>query len=130
MPATFVAFRATSIWSAQTCLRFKRGDVSPRFREAYGEYVNAQMHVRAALQREVEQACGQLGMPTRTEVDAAHRKIVQLEREVRRMRDQLQRQADPAPTPPAAGSDDAAPKPRAAAAKSTKGKSSSKGSAR
>lgn len=105
--------------------------LSPRFREAYGDYVNAQMRVRAALQREVEQACDQLGMPTRTEVDAAHRKIVQLEREVRRMRDQLQRQVEPAPAArPAAAKADAAPAQRAAAAKTTKGKSTGKGNAR
>jgi class III poly(R)-hydroxyalkanoic acid synthase PhaE subunit len=79
--------------------------LSPRFRETYGEYVDAQMRVRSALQREVEQTCGQLGMPTRTEVDAAHRKIVQLERELRRMRDLLQREGagDPEPRHAAAG---------------------------
>jgi class III poly(R)-hydroxyalkanoic acid synthase PhaE subunit len=66
--------------------------LSPRFRQVYGEYVNAQMRVRAGLQGEVERMCDQLGVPSRTEVDAAHRKIVQLERELRRLRDQVQRQ--------------------------------------
>jgi class III poly(R)-hydroxyalkanoic acid synthase PhaE subunit len=64
--------------------------LSPRFREVYGEFLNAQMKVRAGLQREVEQYCNQLGIPTRTEIDAAHRKIVQLERELRRLRDAMQ----------------------------------------
>src|SRR5690606_40723081 len=41
------------------------------------------------VQGQVEQAGEALGMPTRTEVDAAHRKIVQLERELRRLRDQM-----------------------------------------
>ena len=72
--------------------------LSPRFRETYGEFLNAQMKVRAGLQREVEQYCGQLGIPTRTEIDAAHRKIVQLERELRRLRDAVQEQAPAAPS--------------------------------
>ncbi|GAB3355524.1 class III poly(R)-hydroxyalkanoic acid synthase subunit PhaE [Lysobacter tyrosinilyticus] len=72
--------------------------LSPRFRETYGDFINAQMKVRAGLQREVEQYCGQLGIPTRTEIDSAHRKIVQLERELRRLRDALQERA-PAESP-------------------------------
>lgn len=63
--------------------------LSPRFRDSYGAMVNAQMRLRAAVQREVEQSTGLLGMPTRTEIDAAHRKIVQLERELRRLKDAL-----------------------------------------
>src|SRR5690606_12164478 len=63
--------------------------LSPRFRDAYGALVNSQMRLRAAVQGQVEQAGEALGMPTRTEVDAAHRKIVQLERELRRLRDQM-----------------------------------------
>lgn len=61
--------------------------LSPRFREAYGALVDSQMRLRAAIQREIELMGELLGTPTRTEVDAAHRKIVQLEREVRRLRD-------------------------------------------
>jgi U3 small nucleolar ribonucleoprotein component len=53
------------------------------------------MKVRAGLQREVEQYCNQIGIPTRTEIDAAHRKIVQLERELRRMRDVLHERPEP-----------------------------------
>jgi class III poly(R)-hydroxyalkanoic acid synthase PhaE subunit len=63
--------------------------LSERFREAYGALVDAQMRLRAAVQREVEQFGQLLGTPTRTEVDSAHRKIVQLERELRRMRDAI-----------------------------------------
>jgi len=61
--------------------------LSPRFRDAYGALVNSQMRLRAAVQGQVEQVGDALGMPTRSEVDAAHRKIVQLERELRRLRD-------------------------------------------
>ena len=63
--------------------------LSPEFREVYGRLVNAQMRVRAGVQRMVEDASAQLGMPTRSELDGAHRKLAQLEREVRRLRDAL-----------------------------------------
>ncbi len=61
--------------------------LSAGFRKAYGELVNAQMRVRAGIQREVELIGGLFGMPGRTEVDAAHRKIAELERQLRRLRD-------------------------------------------
>lgn len=61
--------------------------LSKEFRSAYGKLVNAQMRVRAGVQREVEDASASFGMPTRTELDGAHRKIVELERQMRRMRD-------------------------------------------
>lgn len=83
--------------------------LSPEFRDVYGALVNAQMRLRAGVQKEVELAGAMFGMPTRTEVDAAHRKIAELERALRRMRDaQPQPQAKPessaktqAPKPPA-----------------------------
>jgi class III poly(R)-hydroxyalkanoic acid synthase PhaE subunit len=61
--------------------------LSAEFREVYGNLVNAQMRLRAAVQREVAQASAVLGMPTRSELDGAHRKIVELERAMRRLRD-------------------------------------------
>lgn len=81
--------------------------LSPGFRDAYAAMVNAQMTLRGRVQGEIEQVGELLGVPTRTEVDAAHRKIVQLEREVRRLRDTLHdagvgspaREATPAPRP-------------------------------
>ncbi|GAA4864544.1 class III poly(R)-hydroxyalkanoic acid synthase subunit PhaE [Luteimonas vadosa] len=63
--------------------------LSPEFRTAYGNLVNAQMRLRGAVQQEVEQASAMFGMPTRSELDGAHRKIVELERAVRRMRDAM-----------------------------------------
>ncbi len=60
--------------------------LSPEFRTHYAALVNAQMRVRAGVQREVETIGGLFGMPTRTEVDGAHRKIAELERELRRLR--------------------------------------------
>ncbi len=58
--------------------------LSREYRTAYANMVNAQMRLRAGVQREIEQACDALGIPTRTEMDAAHRKIAELERALRR----------------------------------------------
>ena len=57
------------------------------FRHVYAALVDAQMRVRQGVQREVEQVCALFDMPTRTELDGAHRKVVELERQVRRLRD-------------------------------------------
>lgn len=59
--------------------------LSADYREVYGAMVNAQMRLRNDVQKEIEQATGLLGMPTRTEIEAAHRKIAELERLLRRM---------------------------------------------
>lgn len=58
--------------------------LSRDYRKAYADMVNAQMRLRGGVQREIEQVCDVLGMPTRTEMDAAHRKIAELERALRR----------------------------------------------
>ena len=73
--------------------------LSPDYRKAYGELVNAQMRLRADVQAIAEQGANLLGMPGRTEIDSAHRKIAELERQLRRM----QRKAE--------AGDTAAPKP-------------------
>jgi class III poly(R)-hydroxyalkanoic acid synthase PhaE subunit len=72
--------------------------LSNGFRKVYGELVNAQMRVRAGIQREIELIGGLFGMPGRTEVDAAHRKIAELERQLRRLRDAVP--AQPVQTKP------------------------------
>lgn len=58
--------------------------LSAEFRKVYGALTNAQMRLRAAIQLEVEHMTGLFGMPTRTEVDSAHRKVAELERALRR----------------------------------------------
>jgi hypothetical protein len=63
--------------------------MTPEFRAAYGDLVNAQSRVRAGVQGEVERSTGMLGMPTRTEVNSSHRKVTQLEREVRELKVRL-----------------------------------------
>ncbi|MBV6853696.1 class III poly(R)-hydroxyalkanoic acid synthase subunit PhaE [Xanthomonas euvesicatoria] len=73
--------------------------LSEQFRKVYGGFANAHMRLRAALQEEVEQLSERFGMPTRSEMDAAHRRIAELERLVRRM---LRNVASPASKPAAA----------------------------
>ena len=82
--------------------------LSPEFRHAYGALANAQMRLRAGLQREVEHLSLLFGMPTRTEVDAAHRKIVELERTLRKLRDAVSEIAAGAASPSAKPSRSAA----------------------
>ncbi|MDO4708487.1 MAG: class III poly(R)-hydroxyalkanoic acid synthase subunit PhaE [Pseudomonadota bacterium] len=64
---------------------FAQMALSSDYREVYGQMVNAQMRLRQDVQKEVENATAVLGMPTRTEIEAAHRKIAELERAVRRL---------------------------------------------
>ncbi len=85
--------------------------LSPRFRDAYGVLANAQMQLRSAVQQEVEQAGESMGVPTRTEVDAAHRKIARLERELRQLRDQIEAAANAVPSTTAPAAKKAASEP-------------------
>ncbi|TDK28404.1 class III poly(R)-hydroxyalkanoic acid synthase subunit PhaE [Luteimonas aestuarii] len=92
--------------------------LSKEYREAYGNLVNAQMRLRAGVQKEVEQATAALGMPTRSELDGAHRKIVELERALRKLRDAAAAAVAPTPAPRreamnAHASGDVRPKPAA-----------------
>ncbi len=58
--------------------------LSQEYRERCGALTNAQMRLRAAIQDEVERIAGLFGMPGRTEIDSAHRKVAGLERALRR----------------------------------------------
>ncbi len=70
--------------------------LSPEFRQVYGDLVNAQMRLRAGVQAEVEQMSGSFGVPTRSEIDASHRKLAELQRELRALKRQLaERDASP-----------------------------------
>lgn len=59
--------------------------LSEPFQQVYASLGNAQMRLRAAIQKEVEQLSERVGLPTRTEMDAAHRRIAELERQLRRL---------------------------------------------
>ncbi|MEO5596532.1 MAG: class III poly(R)-hydroxyalkanoic acid synthase subunit PhaE [Lysobacteraceae bacterium] len=63
--------------------------LSADYRRVYGELANAQTRVKGGVQDMIERATGQLGMPTRTEVNSSHRKVTQLEREVRELKQRL-----------------------------------------
>ena len=97
--------------------------LSADFQRIYADLANAQMRLQAATRHELERACELLGVPNRTEMDAAHRRIAELERLVRRMAAGSARPAPPKPkaaaTPKKAAPGKAAPKPAKAAAKKT-----------
>ena len=94
--------------------------LSPDYRKAYGELVNAQMQLRADVQAISEQTANLMGMPSRTEIDSAHRKIAELERQLRRMQHKAG-DAEPVVTPAAKAAPKPASKPKPAkkAAKKT-----------
>ena len=57
--------------------------LSPEFSQAYGDYANAQMALRKHMQRETERTTGELGMPTRSEVNSIGKRLHELRREFR-----------------------------------------------
>jgi hypothetical protein len=57
--------------------------LSEEFRDAYGEMVNTQMRVRQLQQKQTEQICQQLGVPTRSEVSSMGERLQALRREFR-----------------------------------------------
>ncbi|WP_372013152.1 poly(R)-hydroxyalkanoic acid synthase subunit PhaE [Pseudoxanthomonas sp. 10H] len=54
--------------------------LSTEYRHAYAEMTNALMRLRLRLQHEVEQFGALLGLPGRSELDALHRKVAELDR--------------------------------------------------
>ena len=65
------------------------------------------------LLAEPDAAAGVLGLPGRTELDSAHRKIAELERQLRRMQRRADDKADPVPAPAARAATPAAKAPPA-----------------
>jgi polyhydroxyalkanoate synthase subunit PhaE len=61
--------------------------LTPEFRKVYGAMVNAQMRVKQLVHREIDDKVGELGLPTRAELDGAHRKIHAMQRELRALRE-------------------------------------------
>jgi polyhydroxyalkanoate synthase subunit PhaE len=64
--------------------------LTPEFRKVYGAMVNAQMRLKQLVHREIDHKVGELGLPTRAELDGAHRKIHAMQRELRALRELLQ----------------------------------------
>ncbi len=90
--------------------------LSSDYRHAFGELANAQMHLRNAAQAISEQAAQTLGLPGRTELDSAHRKIAELERSLRgvvREREAAPEKTQPPSTPRARAAAQKAVKPKA-----------------
>ena len=50
---------------------------------AYGQLVDAQMRVRANVQKQIELASGEIGMPTRSELEGVHQKLAETRRTLR-----------------------------------------------
>lgn len=115
------------LWVDAAEQAYAESALSEEFRHRYGALTNAQMRLRAAVQVEIEQIGTRFGMPTRTEVDSAHRKIAELERALRRasaaaLRPQAARQAAPTRTATNAGDGAAPASAQAVGKKSTAGK--------
>lgn len=70
-----------AVWAEQA-----NGDA---FISALGRYGNAELRLRAALQTQLDRLLETLGLPSRAEVDADHRRIAHLERELRRLKADL-----------------------------------------
>ena len=90
--------------------------LSAEFRSAYGNLVNKQMRVRQMMQAEVERHTGQVGMPTRSELNSVHQRVQEMRRRIRDLEDRLEE----INSAPAAGSTSASPKKSAATAKTAK----------
>ncbi|HFK2919506.1 TPA: class III poly(R)-hydroxyalkanoic acid synthase subunit PhaE [Stenotrophomonas maltophilia] len=102
--------------------------LSEPFQQVYAALGNAQMRLRAGLQREVEQMSERIGLPTRSEMDTAHRRIAELERSLRRVQAQVAALAGTAAVDPVAQPAPAKVKPGARKA-STKAAPAKKASA-
>jgi len=102
--------------------------LSEDYRRAYAELANAQMRLRGGIQREIEQVCAQLGMPTRSELDSAHRKIVELERALRQLQERGERETPASAETPAPAA--AQPARRTAAAGQAKPRAAAKSATR
>jgi len=95
--------------------------MTPEFRTAYGNLVNAQSRMRAGVQDQVERLTGMFGMPSRTEVNSSHKKVTQLERDLRDLRQRLAA-LESAHKAPARSSERAEPAPVKQAAPKTTSK--------
>ena len=57
--------------------------LSKEYQTAYGQLVDAQMRVRANVQKQIELATGEIGMPTRSELEGVHQKLAETRRSLR-----------------------------------------------
>ena len=62
---------------------FAQTALSPEFQDAYADLVNTKMRVQASIQKQVALTTGELGMPTRGEMDSVHKKLADMRRDAR-----------------------------------------------
>lgn len=75
-----------NLWIDAAEEAYKEVALSPQWRQAYGNLVNAQMQVRAKMQDRVEHLAREWGMPTRSEVDTLGQRLQALRRDLRTTR--------------------------------------------
>ena len=68
--------------------------LSSEFRQVYGAMVNRQVALRQAMQIEVEHCCTEFGLPTRTELNAVHKRLHGMRRQLRALEEELASQRD------------------------------------
>jgi class III poly(R)-hydroxyalkanoic acid synthase PhaE subunit len=71
------------LWVQLTEEAYAETALSAEFREVYAALVNAQMHLRALQQRQVERVSTELGVPTRGEVNSLGERLQATRRELR-----------------------------------------------
>jgi polyhydroxyalkanoate synthase subunit PhaE len=62
---------------------FAKVALSTEYQTAYGALVDAQMRVKANVNKQIELATGEIGMPTRTELEGVHQKLADVRRTLR-----------------------------------------------
>ncbi len=75
-----------NLWIDAAEEAYKEVALSPQWRQAYGDMLNAQMQVRSQMQDRVERLAREWGMPTRSEVDTLGQRLQALRRELRTTR--------------------------------------------
>ncbi|MGQ0798503.1 MAG: class III poly(R)-hydroxyalkanoic acid synthase subunit PhaE [Pseudomarimonas sp.] len=75
--------------------------LSPEFREVYAKVVNTQMRAKQLQQKEIERLASEAGMPTRSELDGVLRRIHDLQRDLRSLRNSVAAQASATVVPAA-----------------------------
>ncbi|HRD71477.1 MAG TPA: poly(R)-hydroxyalkanoic acid synthase subunit PhaE [Aquimonas sp.] len=78
------------LWVDASEEAFAEAALAEDYRHLYGELVNAQMRLRAAGQAIMDSASASMGLPTRAELDGAHRKTHALKLELREIKRRLQ----------------------------------------
>ncbi len=74
------------VWVDASEEAFAEAALADDYRHLYGELVNSQMRLRSAGQAITDSVSAAMGLPTRSELDGAHRKTHALKQELREMK--------------------------------------------